>query len=152
MEGYSQYFTFEDLTKSERHPDLVPQNRADAMKFKDSGARLSMLLEKIRHILGDKPIIVNSGFRNEALNEAVGSVVKNSKHMVFEAADIVHSEMTIEEMFEALIKAKKAGFLPNLRKALQEGTWLHVEVGADENDYRGFFVSHDGNKTWEKIA
>jgi hypothetical protein len=152
MDGFSQYFTFEDLTKSERHPDLVPQNRADAEKFKDSGARLSMLLEKIRHILGDKPIKIDSGFRNEALNHAVGSVAKNSKHMVFEAADVVHSVLSIEEAFEALMKAKKDGLLPNLRKVLQEGTWLHIEVGADENDYRGFFISHDGNKTWEKIA
>jgi hypothetical protein len=151
MEGYSQYFTFEDLTKSERHPDLVPQNRIDAEQFKDSGARLSMLLEKIRHLLGDKPIIVNSGFRNEALNEAVGSTAKSSSHLRFEAADVVHSVLSIEEAFDALMKAKKDGELPNLRKVLQEGTWLHIEVGADEDDYRGFFISHDGNRTWERV-
>jgi hypothetical protein len=152
MDGYSQFFTFEDLTNSESHPNLVPQNRIDAGKFQNSGKRLSKLLETIRHLLGDKPIKVDSGFRNPALNSAVGSVVSTSAHTRFEAADIVPSNMTIAEAFNTLMEDHKAGLLPDLRKVLMEGTWLHVEVSMSAVDYRGFFVSHDGNKTWEKIA
>ena len=145
-------FTFEELTDSEEHPELVPQNRIDAKKYIASCNKLIALLDAIRHILGDKPLKVDSGFRNPALNKAVGSKSQNSKHTLFEAADIVPSGMSIKEAFAALITAQKGGLLPTLRKVLQEGTWLHVEVSTAVGDYRGFFVSKDGNLTFEKVA
>ena len=151
MQGFSTYFSFEELTNSNSRPDLVPLNRTDAMRYINSGKRLSKLLESIRSILGNKPLKVNSGFRNEALNKAVGSKSKASKHTVFEAVDIT-PPMPIREAFNALMNAQRAGLLPDLRKVLHEGTWLHVEVAMSVGDYRGFFVSKDGNKTWEKIA
>ena len=151
-ESYSKYFTFKELTGSENHPHLVAQNRLDAKSFTLAGKRLSKLLESIRHILGDKPITVTSGFRNSKLNQAVGSKSANSKHTVFEAVDIVPSGMSIQEAFDKLIKAREDGLLPDLRKVLQEGSWLHIEVSMSIDDYRGFFVSNDGNKTFEKVA
>ena len=152
LDGFSNFFTFADLTYSASHQDLVSQNRIDANRYKLAGKRLSKLLESIRSVLGDKPIKVNSGYRNMKLNKAVGSVVTTSSHTRFEAADIVPTNMTINEAFEAIMKAHKDGLLPDLRKVLQEGTWLHVEVSMGVGDYRGFFVSKDGNKTWEKVA
>lgn len=152
MESFSKYFTLKELTNSEHHPEMVAQNRMDAKQFLLAGKLLSKLLESIRHILGDKPIKVTSGYRNARLNKAVGSVAKNSAHMRFEAADIVPTEITIEAAFNALINAHKNGLLPDLRKVLQEGSWLHCEVSMSVGDYRGFFVSYDGNKTFEKVA
>lgn len=152
MDGFSQFFTFNELTDSEDHPELVPQNRIDAKRYLLAGKRLSKLLESIRATLGNKPIKINSGYRNMRLNKAVGSKSTKSKHTVFEAADIKPTSMSIQSAFEKLIEAKKDGLLPGLRKVLQEGSWLHVEVSMSVGDYRGFFVSHDGNKTWEKIA
>ena len=152
IDGFSNFFTFAELTYSAGHPELVSQNRVDAKAYRLAGKRLSKLLESIRHILGDEPLKVNSGFRNQALNRAVGSKAKNSAHMRFEAADIVPVGMSIKEAFTSLINAHRGGLIPDLRKVLQEGTWLHVEVSMKEGDHRGFFVSNDGNKTWEKVA
>lgn len=152
MDGFSKYFTFEELTNSAGHPSLVSKNRVDAVRYQNSGKRLSKLLESVRHILGGKPLTVNSGFRNPSLNKAVGSKALNSKHTLFEAVDIVPSGMSIKEAFTALVIAHKGGLLPDLRKVLQEGSWLHVEVSMGVGDYRGFFVSHDGNVTFEKVA
>lgn len=151
MANFSEFFTFEELTNSEDHAHLVPQNRADAKVYINAGKRLSKLLETIRIILGGKPIKINSGFRNARLNTAVKSKNEKSKHTVFEAADI-KPKMSIDEAFKMLIHARQSGLLPDLRKVLQEGSWLHVEVAMSEGDYRGFFVSKDGNKTWEKVA
>jgi len=145
-------FTFEELTDSLGHPELVVQNRIDAKKYIASCNKLITLLDTIRHILGDKPLKVDSGFRNPALNVAVHSKSEKSKHTLFEAADILPSGMSIKEAFAALIMAQKGGLLPTLRKVLQEGTWLHVEVMTEPNQYRGFFVSKDGNLTWSKVA
>lgn len=150
--NFSPYFSFAELTNSEGHPELVSQNRIDAKSYRIAGKRLSKLLESIRHILGDKPLKVNSGYRNELLNKAVGSKSSNSAHTRFEAADIVPNGMSIKEAFNALVNAHIGGLLPDLRKVLHEGTWLHVECSMSKDDYRGFFVSHDGNKTFEKVA
>jgi len=152
VSGYSKFFTFEELTDSEGHPELVKQNRIDAIKYVNSGKRLSKLAESIREILGGDAIKVNSGFRNDKLNKAVGSKSANSKHKVFEAVDLNILNMTESEAFKKLIKAKQDGLIPDLRKVLQEGSWLHIEVSMKVGDYRGFFVSKDGNKTWEKVA
>ena len=152
MDGFSNYFTFEALTDSKRHPELVSANRDDAMQYINNGRASSALMADIRHILGDAPIIVNSGFRNIKLNRAVGSKSNNSTHTLFKACDAVPTNMSIQEAFNKLMGAKRAGLLPNLRKVLQEGTWLHIEVMMQGDDYRGFFVSHDGNNTWEKVA
>ena len=151
MESFSNYFSFEELTDSS-HKELVSKNREDAKQFLLAGKRLSKLLESIRHILGDKPLKINSGYRNEALNKAVGSKSKNSAHTRFEAVDISPSHMSIKEAFTALMNAQRGGLLPDLRKVLHEGTWLHVEGSMSVGDYRGFFVSKDGNKTFEKVA
>lgn len=149
---FSKHFSFEELTDSKNHSVLVTQNRIDAEEYFDKGARLSHLLDSIRSYLGDKPITVNSGFRNEELNKAVGSKSKNSAHTKFEAADITVQGMTVQEVFKALMKASKNGSVLGIRKVLNEGSWLHVEVSTKIGDYRGFFVSNDGNKSWEKIA
>lgn len=152
LDGFSNFFTFAELTYSEDHPELVSQNRIDARKYRLAGKRLSKLLESIRHVLGDHPLKINSGFRNPALNTAVKSKAKNSKHTLFEAADVKPLHIGVNEAFNKLIEAHKDGKLPDLRKVLQEGSWLHVEVSMSDGDYRGFFVSNDGNKTWEKVA
>ena len=149
---FSSYFTFAELTYSSGHPELVSQNRIDAQNFRLAGKRLSKLLESIRHILGDVPLKVNSGFRNESLNKAVGSKATSSAHLRFEAADITPSNMSVNDAFKTLMKAREHGLLQDLRKVLQEGSWLHVEVSMSANDYRGFWTSNDGNKTFTRIA
>lgn len=152
MEEFSPYFSFAELTNSESHPELVSQNRVDAKSYRLAGKRLSKLLESIRHILGDAPLKINSGYRNNALNGAVGSKSKNSAHTRFEAADISPSNMTIKEAFDKLIKAHKDGLLPDLRKVLHEGTWLHIETKMNAKEETTFWASRDGNKTFEKVA
>ena len=152
MIGFSKYFSFNELTDSSSHPELVAQNRADAIKFQNAGKRLSKLLESVRHILGDKPLKISSGFRNDRLNNAVGSKAKSSSHKIFEAADVIPNGMTIQEAFTALIMAYRGGLLPDLRKVLHEGTWLHIETSMKVEDHIGFFVSKDNNKTWIKVA
>lgn len=152
VSGYSKFFTFEELTDSKGHPKLVEENRELALKYVNSGKRLSKLCESIREILGGEAIKVNSGFRSPKLNTAVGSKATNSAHLRFEAVDLNILNMTEKQAFDKIKKAYEDGLLPDLRKVLMEGSWLHVEVSMKVGDYRGFFVSKDGNKTWEKVA
>lgn len=50
--------------------------------------RTAQLLEEIRTLLGDRPVLVTSGYRCPALNRAVGGVA-NSQHVVGQAADFI---------------------------------------------------------------
>ena len=151
-EGFSPKFTFEELTYSANHQDLVEQNRADAVKYLLAGKRLSKLLESIREVLGDKPIKVNSGFRNTRMNIAVGSIVPNSSHTRFEAADITPTGVPLKESFNALMRAHKGGLLPDLRKCIiEKNRWLHIEVAMSEGDHKGFLTTSDG-VNYTKVA
>lgn len=143
-ESFSSFFTFEELTNSS-HTSLVEQNRKDAMKFALAGKRLSKLLESIRELLGNKPLTISSGFRNDALNAKVGGS-KTSGHKRFECADIVPSHMTTSEAFKIIMDNKDK--LPDLRKCIIEGVkgknWLHVQVSMKAGEKQEFFSTADG--------
>lgn len=151
-DGFALHFSFAELTNSVSHPELVTQNRIEAKRYRLAGKRLSKLLESIRHILGDKPLKVTSGYRNMKLNKAVGSLVTASSHTRFEAADIIPTSMSVKEAFETLMEARKDGLLPDLRKCIiEKNTWLHIEVSMSVGDYKGFLTTADG-KTYTKVA
>jgi hypothetical protein len=148
MEGYSKYFTFEELTDSVSFPELVSNNRKHAMQFINAGKRLSKLLESIRHVLGDNPINATSGFRNKTLNIAVGSKAKNSAHQRFEAADIEPNGISIKEAFTSIIMAQRAGLLPDMRKLIREDHKgiLHIEVKMKADEVIEFYTTSDNIK------
>lgn len=150
-DGFSNYFTFAELTYSASHPDLVVQNRIDAKRYRLAGKRLSKLLQSIRHILGDKPLKVNSGYRNMALNKAVGSKATKSAHTRFEAADIVPNGMSIKEGLNAILTAHRGGLLPDLRKAIREDHKgiIHIEVKMSESEPTTFYTTNDNMKFTE---
>ena len=81
-DGFSPYFSFAELTNSESHSELVSQNRIDATRYRLAGKRLSKLLESIRHILGDKPLKVNSGYRNMLLNQVFNFKIIAGRQMI----------------------------------------------------------------------
>ena len=76
------------------------------------------LLEPARQIVG--PIIINSGFRNEAVNRRVGGV-KNSQHLLGQAADIRPKDPA---QFQRLVDFLKANALTD--QLLTGSTWLHI--------------------------
>lgn len=81
-----KYFSIEELIRSAKAKELGIDNTPT----EDVIANLTMLVEnvldKARIGIG-APIIVNSGYRCEELNKAVGGA-KNSQHKKGEAADI----------------------------------------------------------------
>ena len=140
---FNKYFTFEELTTSSDHKELVPRNQEDAIEYATIGKKLSNLLGQIREILGNKPIRVTSGFRNEFLNKAVGSMAKSSAHLRFAAADIITSNMSVEDAFKVIHTNRYK--LPDLKKCIiEKNTWIHVEVKMTTEEPQQFFTSKDG--------
>jgi putative chitinase len=77
-----------------------------------------LLLEPARNEVG--PIIINSGFRNEAVNRKVGGV-RNSQHLLGQAADI---RLKDPGQFPKLVEFLKAS--PYTDQLLTGNGWLHI--------------------------
>ena len=76
------------------------------------------LLEPSRLIVG--PIIINSGFRNEAVNRKVGGVT-NSQHLIGQAADIRPKDPA---QFQRLVDFFRTWEYTD--QLLTAKTWLHI--------------------------
>ena len=84
----SQHFTLGELTKTKTKIENVP-NEAQVENLKRLCGWLEMLRSEWnkRYGEGDAPIIINSGYRSEAVNRAVGGVA-GSNHLTGCAVDI----------------------------------------------------------------
>ena len=81
-----KYFTIKEMTKS----STAKANGIDNTPSEEEVLKLQKLIEAVLDPLREwwgKPIRVNSGYRCEALNEAVGGS-NTSQHRLGEAADI----------------------------------------------------------------
>jgi putative chitinase len=85
--------------------------------------RLAVFLEEVKAVLGGKPIMVNSAFRSEAVNNAVGSR-NTSQHRIGCAADIRVPSMTPDEVVKAVI-ASGIGYDQIIREF---DRWTHISV------------------------
>ncbi len=81
------------------------------------------MLEQVRTLLGDRPIIVSSGYRSPAVNAAVGGVV-TSAHLTGYAADFICPDFgTPVEICNAISHSPL-----DFDQLIQEGIWVHLSV------------------------
>lgn len=116
-----KYFTIEEMTES----STATAKGIDNTPSKDIEAKLQKLIEAILDPLREwygKPIRVNSGYRCEALNEAIGGS-KTSQHCLGEAADITAGSKEENEKLFNYIKDN----LP-FDQLINESdfSWIHV--------------------------
>jgi hypothetical protein len=115
----SPHFTLEELTHTDhRALDNTP-NDAELENLK----RLAEFLEKVKTVLGGKPIMVNSAFRSKAVNDAVGSK-DTSQHRIGCAADIRVPSMTPDQVVRAII-ASGIDYDQIIREF---DRWTHVSI------------------------
>ena len=146
----SEHFSFLELTDSQSHPDLVNRNMADARSFEKQLKYTASTLEEIRAILG-VPMKITSGFRNVALNKAVGGS-PTSGHAKGLCADFIPIGMDVNDAFE-LIQFNKDK-CPSLKKCIYESVrgskWLHIETKIEANQPTQFFTTSNV-KTYTEV-
>ena len=124
-----KYFTIEELCRStvaqQRGIDNTP---TDEIK-ENLEYLIDNLLDKIREDYGN-PITVNSGYRCDELNEAVGGV-SNSQHRTGEAADITVGNIEDNKVLFDLIKDSGLEFDQLIWE--NGGVWVHVSLKRDNN-------------------
>ena len=138
MTQLSPNFTFEELTHTDhRELDNTPTNaekciidgKETTVDAVANLTRLANFLEELKVVLGGKPIMVNSAFRSEAVNTAVGS--KNtSDHRRGCAADIRVPGMTPDQVVRAII----ASDLAYAQVIREFDRWTHVAIPTHEGD------------------
>lgn len=145
----TENFTFDELT-STSHNELLEENRESAKSFMKQLKYVAGTLEEIRAILG-VPLRVTSGFRNNALNKAVGGS-PTSGHTKGLCADIIPLGMDAVEAQKKIIANKDK--CPSLKKCILEmvkgSEWLHVEAKTEANQPTQFFATTNG-KTYSEI-
>lgn len=122
MEKITENFTMDEFTRSETAEKLGIKNEPD------NRARLAIvnlctkLLQPLRDAYG-KPIRINSGYRSEELNKAVGGVA-TSQHLEGCAADI-----SIDGKAGDLLEIIEENHLPFDQAILyRERNFLHVSL------------------------
>lgn len=102
-----KYFTIEELTKSTTAAQKGIVNKPNQEEVNNLKALVENILDPLREAYG-KPIIVNSGFRCEKLNNLVGGS-RTSQHRTGHAADIKSvsdSKSGNKELFDLIQKLK----------------------------------------------
>ena len=113
------HFTLQELTATQhRTLDNTP-NSSEINNLR----RLAEMLEEVKALLDGKPIMINSGFRSKAVNDAVGSK-DSSQHRVGCAADIRVPGLTPDQVVKAIIGSPIA-FDQIIREF---DSWTHISV------------------------
>ena len=110
----SKHFLLREFLNLKKYPENLPTMQVVA----NLTYGCHLLLEPARLEVG--PIIVNSGFRSEAVNRRVGGV-RNSQHLIGQAADIRPKNPA---QFQRLVDFLKAHALTD--QLLTASTWLHI--------------------------
>jgi hypothetical protein len=118
-------FTLEELTITEHREFDNEPNESERANL----VRLAIFLEQVKELLGGKPIMVNSGFRSKAVNDAVGSR-DSSQHRIGCAADLRVPGMTPDDVVKAVI-ASDLQFDQVIREF---DRWTHISVPSHPDD------------------
>ena len=140
----SEHFSFIELVDSKSHPELVNQNMVDARGYEKQLKYTASTLEEIRAILC-VPMKITSGFRNNALNKAIGGS-PTSGHTKGLCADFIPIGMEALEAYALIMDNKDK--CPSLKKCIFESIkgarWLHIETKTEANQPTQFYTTTNG--------
>ena len=115
----TEHFTLEELTHTDhREYDNTP-NDAELENLK----RLAEFLEEVKAALGGRPVMVNSAFRSQQINNSVGGSNK-SQHLLGCAVDFRVPKLTPDEVVRIIISAG----LPYDQVIREFDRWTHVSI------------------------
>lgn len=133
-----KYFSIGELSQSDTADKKGIPNHPNTMQKMNMEKLIVNVLDPIRSLYG-KPIYVNSGFRSESLNKAIGGA-KNSQHMDGKAADITGgSKEENEKIWDVIMFLFQEGDI-DFDQCINEKpdndgnpSWIHISYNEDNN-------------------
>lgn len=128
MEQFTKNFSYDELIASSTAKRLGLDNTPTEKEKEKLRELAEYILQPIRDAW-KSPIIVNSAFRSEAVNKAVGGV-KNSQHRLGEAADItIGGRERNRKLFNFIQKLIQKGDI-YVGQLIDEYnySWIHVSL------------------------
>lgn len=125
----SPHFSFMEMTRTGQRQHLDANRDVPQELLANGYALCAALLEPIRcHY--DRPLIMHSGYRSPALNEAIGGS-KFSQHKAFQAADMHVSGIPLEDVFQWVWHESglRWGQLILEGWSVGQPTWIHLSLG-----------------------
>lgn len=151
MTELSTNFTLEQMVRSQRAAAAGISNKPTPEIEKNLKELVTKLLQPIRDAI-QKPIIVNSGYRNAATNRLVGGA-KTSSHLSGYAADIVcPSYGSAKEFAKFIEKYLKENDVKFDQLIYEYGTWVHIGYKRSNGDQRGEIITINKNGTFQGIV
>lgn len=124
-----KYFTIKELCNS----TIASQKGIDNTPNQDIINNLTLLIDRVLDPIREKwgkPIIINSGYRCDELNKAVGGA-KTSQHRLGMAADITTGDKENNKKLFELIKSINIDFDQLIDES--NFTWIHISYNKDKN-------------------
>lgn len=145
MTALTPHFTLSEMTDSQTAA-RKGINNVPAMGTPERAnlERTAQTMEEVRTILGDKPILISSGYRSPAVNKAVGGS-KNSAHMSGLAVDFSCPG------FGTPLQICKA-LEPHMRKLgidqliHEYNTWVHLGLTAGAPRHMAMTIDNKGTR------
>ena len=122
-----KYFTINELTKSSTAQRLHIDNTPTQIVKDNLNKLIDNILDPLREHYG-QPIIINSGYRCDKRNKAIGGAT-TSQHKLGQAADIrtvANTKESNKQLFE-LIRKLKLPFDQLINE--YDFNWVHVSYG-----------------------
>ena len=125
-----KYFTIAEMTRSDTADRLGIDNRLPKDLLPNVRRLIAEVLDPLREWYG-KPVYINSGYRCEALNKAVGGSA-TSDHMKGRAADITGGSPSENKKLFNLVQSLNLPFDQLIDE--KNFSWVHVSYRSEKEN------------------
>lgn len=101
------------------YPEIWRQDRA---------VILAQNFELVRALLGNRPIVILSGYRTPEYNSKLEGAALHSQHVQGRAIDIAHPVLSAKEVYIRVLSAQRRGNLPDLGGLGLYKNFVHIDV------------------------
>lgn len=132
-----KYFTLDEFVRTSTGIDNIPPPEVvERLKL-----LVRNVLDPLREALG-KPISINSGYRSEAVNDAVVGSSKTSQHPKGEAADFRVAGMTNQQIID-VIRKLRLPYDQLIDEQRGSSLWVHVSHAANGSQRTAWLTRRD---------
>ena len=143
MTQLSPHFTLDEFTTSQTAARLGISNDPP-LEVVAHLKRTADGLERVRAILNNNAIHINSGYRSLKVNAAVGSKA-TSQHVTGEACDFICPTWGTPEK---IMRAVEDSAIDYDQLILEFDSWVHISF-SDQNRKQALIIDHSGTRAYK---